>query len=72
MPQEVEVTRTILPAPTIDNPERKVYQIQYRVGLLPPHFIYIEEKAWTEKVEKEAIQADIKKMLETKTTRITI
>jgi hypothetical protein len=72
MPQEVEVTRTSIPAPSIDNPSRMVYQIMYRVGTLPPHFVYIEEKAWSDKAEKEAIQADIKKQLETKTTRISL
>ena len=72
MAQEVEVTRTLLPAPTPDDPERRIYQIQYRVGMLPPHFVYIPEKEWTEKKEKEAIQADIKKMMETKRTIIKI
>jgi hypothetical protein len=72
MPQEVEITRTLLPAPIIGKPDRQVYQIQYRVGLLPPRFVYIEKDDWTEAVEKKAIQADIKKALETQTTKITI
>lgn len=72
MGQEVEVTRTLLPSPTVDDPEREVYQIQYRAGMLPPHFVYIPKKEWTEKKEKEAIQADMKKMMETKRTTITI
>ena len=72
MGQEVEVTRILLPSPTVDNPNRQVYQIEYRAGTLPPHFVYIDKDQWTEKKEKELIQADIKKIMETKKTTITL
>lgn len=65
MPQEVRVKRTLLPAPTIDDHERKVYQIEYRAGELPPHFLYITEREWTKEKEAELIKKDIKKRLET-------
>lgn len=64
MAQEVIVKRTLVPTPTVDNPDRKVYQIEYRAGELPPHFIYIEEKDYTKEAEAAAIKADIKKHLE--------
>ena len=70
--QQVAVTRTLLPSPTIDKPDRMVYQIEYRVGTLPPHFVYCEKSLWTEKKEKELIQADIKKRLEAPTTIVTL
>jgi hypothetical protein len=70
--QQVEVTRTLLPSPTVDNPERMVYQIEYRVGTLPPHFVYCEKSEWNEKKEKELIQADIKKRLEAPKTIVTL
>jgi len=69
---QVEVTRTLLPSPTIDKPDRQVYQIEYRVGTLPPHFVYIEKDLWTEKKEKEAIQADLDKRMKPPKTTITI
>jgi hypothetical protein len=72
MPQEIEVTRTLLPSPTVEKPDRQVYQIQYRAGTLPPHFVYCDKDQWSEKKEKELIQADIKKMMETKRATITI
>lgn len=71
-PQQVQVTRTLLPAPTIDDPGRMVYQIEYQVGTLPPHFIYCEKSKWTEKEEKRLIQEDLKKRLETKRTIVTL
>jgi hypothetical protein len=63
MPQEVKVTRTLLSTPTIDDPSRHVYQIQYTVGELPPHFVYIPEKEWTKEKEAKLIKADIEKRL---------
>jgi hypothetical protein len=71
-PQQVQVTRTLLPAPTIDDPGRMVYQIQYQIGTLPPHFVYCEKSKYTEKEEKRLIQEDIKKILGTKQTIITL
>jgi len=64
MTQEVRVKRTLLMIPTIDDPERKVYMIDYRAGELPPRFIYIPEKEWTKEKEAEAIREDIKKRME--------
>jgi len=72
MPQEVRVRRTTLPTPTIDDPERKIIQIEYRAGELPPHFIYIPEKEWTKEKEAAAIKADMKKRLETTEETISI
>jgi hypothetical protein len=71
-PQQVQVTRTLLPAPTIDAPDRMVYQIQYQVGTLPPHFVYCEKTKWNEKEEKRLIQEDIKKIMGAKQTIVTL
>lgn len=65
MAQEVRVKRTTLPTPTIDDPERKTIQVEYRAGELPPHFIYVSEKEWTREKEAELIKADMKKRLAT-------
>jgi hypothetical protein len=71
MSQEVEiVSRTPLPSPTIDKPDRVVMQIQYKAGELPPHFVYIEKDQWTKELEAKAIKEDIEKRM--KTTRETI
>lgn len=59
MAQEVEITRTLLPSPTMDDPERRVYRIQYRAGELPPAFVFIAEKEWTKEKEAELISKDI-------------
>lgn len=64
MPQDVTVKRTLLNTPTMDDPNRKVYQIEYRVGELPPHFVYIPEKEYTKEKEALVIKADLKKRLE--------
>lgn len=72
MSQEVRVKRTLLSTPTMDDPERKVYMIEYRAGELPPRFIYIPEKEWTKEKEAEAIKADIKKRMEIPEETITI
>lgn len=69
---EVKVTRTLLPTPTIDEPERKVYQIEYVVGELPPHFVYIPEKEWTKEKEAKLIKADIDKRLKPTGETVTI
>lgn len=63
MPLNIRINRVLLPSPTIDKPERKVYQIEYAAGELPPHFIYIEEKEWTKEKELKAIKADIEKRM---------
>lgn len=72
MPQEVRVKRTLLPTPTIDDPERKTYQIEYRAGELPPHFVYLTEKEWTKEKEAALIKADLKKRIEIPEETITI
>ena len=72
MPQEVTVKRTLLPTPTVDDPERKTYQIEYRVGELAPGFIFITEKEYTKAKEVELIKADIKRRLEVKPETIII
>jgi 3',5'-cyclic AMP phosphodiesterase CpdA len=72
MPQDVKVTRTLLPTPTIDDPERKVYQIEYSVGELPPHFVYIPEKEWTKEKEAKLIKADMEKRMKAVGETITL
>jgi len=69
---EVKVSRTLLPTPTIDEPDRKVYQIEYVVGELPPHFVYIPEKEWTKEKEAKLIKADIDKRLKVTGETVTI
>jgi len=49
--------------PTIDDPERKVYMIEYRSGELPPRFLYLGVKEWTKEKEAALIKADIEKRL---------
>jgi len=72
MTQQVKVSRTLLATPTIDQPDRKVYQIEYVVGELPPHFVYIPEDQWTKEAEAKAIKADIDKRLKATGETITI
>lgn len=72
MPEVVIESRTLIASPTPDDPNRKVYQIQYSFGALPPHFVYISEKEWTKAKEKEVIKADIEKRMEVKRETITI
>lgn len=72
MAQEVKVKRTLLPTPTPDEPDRKIYQIIYQAGELPPHFVYMPEKEWTKEKEAKLIQSDIKKRLQTTEERITL
>ncbi|MBA7601990.1 hypothetical protein ES703_09075 [subsurface metagenome] len=59
----VTVKRTELLVPTIDDPERKVYMIEYRSGELPPKFLYIPVKEWTKELEAKLIKEDIEKRL---------
>jgi hypothetical protein len=63
MAQTVTVKRTLLPAPDLADPNRKIYQVQYQAGELPPHFIYMPEKEWTKDKEALAIKADIDKRM---------
>ncbi len=72
MAQEVSVKRTKLSAPTLEDTERKIIQVQYQAGELPPHFIYIPEKDWTPELEKAKIKEDIKKRLEATREIITL
>ena len=66
MTTAVKVRRTTLPAATIDKPERKVIQIEYRSGEMPPHFVYMDESEYTPEKEKELIKADLEKRIEVK------
>lgn len=59
----VTVKRTELLVPTIDDPERKVYMIEYRSGELPPKFLYIPVKEWSKELEAKLIKEDIEKRL---------
>lgn len=63
MAQTVSVKRTLLPAPDLADPGRKIYQVQYQAGELPPHFIYIPEKDWTKEKETKMIRDDIDKRM---------
>jgi hypothetical protein len=64
MPQEVKVSRTLTATPTVDDPNRKVYQIMYQLGELPPAFVYLPEKGYTKEKEAAAIKADIARRME--------
>ena len=63
MSPQVTVKRTKMLVPTIDDPEREVYMIEYRSGELPPRFLYIPVKEWTKEEEAKLIKADIEKRL---------
>lgn len=63
MPQDVNVRRVLLPAASPEDLNRKLYQIEYQVGELPPGFVYLEEKKWTKEAEAALIQADIKRRM---------
>lgn len=65
MSPQVAVKRTKMLIPTIDDPERQVYMIEYRRGELPPKFLYLPVKEWTKEKEIELIKADIEKRLKT-------
>ena len=64
MPQEVKVKRTLIDTPTVDDPNRQIYMIEYQVGELPPAFVYISKKEYTKEKEVIMIKADIKKRME--------
>ena len=63
MSPQVTVKRTEMLVPTIDDPERKVYMVEYRSGELPPKFLYIPVKEWTKELEAKMIKEDIEKRL---------
>lgn len=63
---EVRIKRTELPAPTIDDKDRKVVQVQYQVGELPPRFLYIPKAEWTKEREAGDVAKAIKALAETK------
>lgn len=58
MPQ-VEIERKVMKVPTVDDPEREVYQITYTQGLLPPRFIFIPVKEYSKELEAQKIKEDI-------------
>ncbi len=61
--QNVAVTRTELQAPDLTDPNRRIMQIQYQVGELPPRFLYVDKKLWTKEKEAELIKADLAKRM---------
>lgn len=69
---DVKVTRTKVKVPTVDDPEREVYQIMYRSGELPPRFVFIPVKDYTEELEKEKIKADLEKRQASKEETLTL
>lgn len=72
MPQEVVVHRTLLDTPTVDDPTRRTYMIQYQSGQLPPAFVYLPEKGYTKEKEAAAIKADLAKRMGTTGETITL
>jgi len=72
MTQEVKIKRMELPAPTLDKPGRKVYQVEYRAGELPPHFVYMDVDDWTKEAEIKLIREDMAKRTEVKEETIEI
>ncbi len=61
--QQVRVTRTEIPTPTLDNPAKVTVQVQYQVGMLPPRFLYFDKKDWTKEKEAAAIKADLNRTM---------
>ncbi len=61
--QQVQVKRTEIPSPTLDNPKRVTIQVQYQLGSLPPRFLYFDKDQWTKEREAAAIKADILKTM---------
>jgi hypothetical protein len=70
--QQVTIKRQDLPAPDLTDPGRIIVQIEYQVGTLPPRFLYIDKKAWTEAAELAAIKADMSKRMNPPTKIVTI
>ena len=70
--QSVRVNRTDLPAPDLADPGRIIVQVQYQVGELPPHFIYIPKKEWTKEREAADIKKDFEKRMSTPGEMISI
>jgi len=64
MSPTVTIRRTEMLIPTIDDPGRKVYMVEYRSGELPPKFLYIPVKDWTKELEAKMIKDDIEKRLQ--------
>lgn len=60
---KVSVTRTELPAPDLADPNRKITQIEYRVGELPPRFVYIPTAEWSKEAELKLIRQDMAKVM---------
>ncbi len=61
--QQVRVTRTELPTPTLDNPAKVTLQVQYQVGMLPPRFLYFDKEQWTKEREAAAIKGDLNRVM---------
>ena len=60
---QVRIKRTELPTPDLADPQKVTVQVEYVVGDLPPRFIYLNKKDWTEAKEAAAIKADLNKRL---------
>ncbi len=61
--QQVRVTRTEIPTPTLDNPGKVTVQVQYQIGLLPPRFLYFDKADWTKEKEAAKIKLDLARTL---------
>lgn len=70
--RQVTVRRMELPAPDLEDPERKIVQVQYQVGELPPRFLYINKKDWSKEEEAKRIKEDIEKRLQPPGETITV
>ena len=60
---QVKIKRTELPTPDLADPKKVTVQIEYTVGDLPPRFVYINKKDWTEAAEAKAIKDDLNKRI---------
>ncbi len=70
--QQVRVTRTEIPTPTLDNPAKVTVQVQYQIGMLPPRFLYFDKSKWTKGIEAAAIMADLSRVIENTGETITL
>lgn len=61
--QQVQVRRTELAMPDLEDPKKVLIQIEYQVGVLPPRFLYINKKDWTKEKEAEMIRADLRQAM---------
>ncbi len=62
--QQVRITRSEIPTPTLDNPAKITLQVQSQVGMLPPRFLYFDKAQWTKEREAAAIKADMTRVMQ--------